>query len=128
MSEKSTYSNFFDVVFSQDFYGEIYHSTTMDLTTVMPHMAAAMIAAGLSSHWGDSALSEFFIPVLKSNKPIHAFEEDPHKDMIASANALLLSVNKIGDYFNDEYEENVRFRKQVVKMLERVIPAGLGNL
>ena len=48
--------------------------------------------------------------------------------MIASANALLLSVNKIGDYFNDEYEENVRFRKEVVKMLERVIPAGLGNL
>lgn len=128
MNEKTTYSTFFDIVFSQDFYGEIHHSTSMDLASVMPHMAAAMIAAGLSAYWGDSALTAFFIPVLKSNRPIHAFEEDPDKNMIASANALLLSVNKISDYFDNEYEENVRFRKQVVKMLEHVMPACLGYL
>ena len=127
MNEKST-SSLFNVVFDQDFYGEINHSTTMDLATIMPHMAAAMIAAGLGAHWDNYAIVMFFLPVLETNKALINSEDNPRKDLAASANALLLSVNAIGDYFNKEYDEDVNFRAQVVKMIERVIPARLGEL
>lgn len=101
--------NFFTIPFSVSAGGEVFHETTIDLYTLMKHMAAGGIAGMLCSYWGYKTIDNFFVPALVRNAPLDDTRvvNDIDADCRASANAFLAAVEKINAYY-EEYDKEMR--------------------
>lgn len=117
----------FNVTFYLSDCGEFSHSTTINVSRIMPHMCAAMIAAGLSSYWNDDVVRKHFIPALRENKR-QTYAPGIDEDITTSVNAFRTDVNALHEFFIAHYEEDTDFRKELVDMIVRVFAAKLGDL
>lgn len=133
--------HFFSVIFSMNEDGEVYHETTLDLFTMMKHMAAGAIAGAVTSYWGERSIDEYFIPALEANASIEKGEDDERGNEVvrSSANAFLACVQKIDAYYaeydkemepaweREGMEKEPSFREMLIDYIRRVIPAHLGD-
>lgn len=117
----------FKVTFYLSMCGEFSHSTTINISRIMPHMCAAMIAAGLSSYWNDDVIRKHFIPALRENKR-RTYSPGVADDTTTSVNAFLVDVNALHEFFIAHYDEDTNFREELVDMIVRVFAAKLGDL
>lgn len=117
----------FKVTFYLGDCDEFSHSTTISVSRIMPHMCAAMIAAGLSSYWCDDVVRKHFIPALRENKR-QTYTPGDAEDITSSVNAFLVDVNALHEFFIAHYEEDTNFRKELVDMIVRVLTAKLGDM
>lgn len=114
----------FNITFYLSDCGEFSHSTTINVSRIMPHMCAAMIAAGLSAYWNDDVVRKHFIPALRKNKR----QTVDNGDITSSVNAFLADVNALHEFYAAHYEEDTQFRELLVDMIVRVFAAKLGDM
>lgn len=117
----------FNITFYLSDCGEFSHSTTINVSRIMPHMCAAMIAAGLCAYWDATVVRKHFISALLKNKR-QTYTPGIAEDITSSVNAFLADVNALHEFFIAHYEEDTDFRAELVDMIIRVFDAKLGEL